>query len=119
MIRHSRSQADVRGPVLHSARTTGLRSAGPLRRFVLDSMTTGSRIASYSQRVGSLSAGSGQCLVVWKLGSLALVPKLEARARAAQPDRDDDFPRALDQDMVRDQASSDIIGKLPHLTRKA
>jgi hypothetical protein len=72
MTRQSLSQAGVRDPVLHSARMTKLRSPTALRRFVLDSMRKGSRIASYSQRVGSLSAGSSQCSVV--LGSYARWP---------------------------------------------
>ena len=57
IARHSRSHAGVRGPALHSARTTVLMWPVWLRLCVLGSMTTGSRITSSSQRVGSLSAG--------------------------------------------------------------
>src|SRR3712207_4075413 len=77
-------------------------------------MTTGSRIASYSQRIGSLSAGSCQYSVDRTLRSLALVSELEARSRAVEPDRNGNLPRVLDQDLIRDHGSADIVGQLAH-----
>jgi hypothetical protein len=56
MARYNLSHDGVLGPVVQSARMTRPSSALALRRFVIEFKRQVSRIASYSRRVGDLSA---------------------------------------------------------------